>query len=123
MSKAGDATAKYWLEPVELARSRGFRATELTRLRATIIEHRHEFLEAWHAHFANPLNVQALSVEFVDASIRVILDDGREISAPLAWFPRLRDASDAQRGNWRLIGHGEASIGQTSMRTCRSTHC
>jgi hypothetical protein len=29
-----DATAKYWLEPVELARSRGFRATELTRLRA-----------------------------------------------------------------------------------------
>jgi hypothetical protein len=46
-----DATAKYWLDPVELARSRGFRATELTRLRATIIERRHEFLEAWHAHF------------------------------------------------------------------------
>ena len=56
---------------------------------------------------ANRLNVQALSVEFVDASIRVILDDGREISAPLAWFPRLRDASDAQRANCRLIGHGE----------------
>jgi hypothetical protein len=32
---------------------------------------------------ANRLDVQALSVEFVDASIRVILDDGREISAPL----------------------------------------
>jgi hypothetical protein len=56
---------------------------------------------------ANQLNVQALSVEFVDASIRVILDAGREISAPLAWFPRLRDASDAQRANWRLIGRGE----------------
>jgi hypothetical protein len=55
---------------------------------------------------ANRLDVQALSVEFVDASIRVILDDGREISAPLAWFPRLRAASDAQRANWRLIGHG-----------------
>jgi hypothetical protein len=37
---------------------------------------------------ANRLDAQALSVEFVDASIRVILDDGREISAPLAWFPR-----------------------------------
>jgi len=49
--ESGDATAKYWLEPVELARSRGFRASELTRLRATIIEHRHEFLEAWRAHF------------------------------------------------------------------------
>ncbi len=49
--ESGDATAKYWLEPVELARSRGFRASELTRLRVTIIEHRQEFLEAWHAHF------------------------------------------------------------------------
>ncbi len=55
---------------------------------------------------ANRLNVQALSVEFVDASIRVILDMAGKI-APLAWFPRLREASDAQRANWRLIGHGE----------------
>ncbi len=49
--ESGDATAKHWLEPVELARPRGFRASELTRLRATIIEHSHEFLEARHAHF------------------------------------------------------------------------
>jgi Protein of unknown function (DUF2442) len=56
---------------------------------------------------ANRLNVQALSVEFVRASIRVILHDCREVSAPLAWLPRLRDASDAQRANWRLIGQGE----------------
>jgi hypothetical protein len=39
--------------------------------------------------------------------VRVTPADGREISAPLAWFPRLRDASDAQRANWRLIGHCE----------------
>jgi hypothetical protein len=50
---------------------------------------------------------RALNIEFVAASIRLILADGREISAPLAWFPRLRDASDAQRTNWRLIGQGE----------------
>ena len=49
--ESGEATAKYWLNPVELARSRGFRARDLTRLRATIIERRHEFLEAWNAHF------------------------------------------------------------------------
>ena len=30
--------------------------------------------------------------------------DGREIGVPLKWFPRLRDASPDQRGNWRLIG-------------------
>jgi hypothetical protein len=56
---------------------------------------------------ANRLDAQALNVEFVDASIRLILADGRDISAPLAWSPRLRDASDAQRANWRLIGRGE----------------
>ena len=44
-------TAKYWLSPVELARSQGFRPQELTRLRAIVIEHRQNFLEAWNAHF------------------------------------------------------------------------
>jgi hypothetical protein len=71
---------------------------------------------------ANRLDVQALSVEFVDASIRVILDDGREISAPLAWFPRLRDASDAQRANWRLIGRGEG-VHWPDLDEDVSTHC
>jgi hypothetical protein len=35
-----------------------------------------------------------------------VLADGREISVPLAWFPRLRDATVDQRRNWRLIGGG-----------------
>ena len=56
---------------------------------------------------ANRLSAQAVSVEFVDASLRIGLTDGREISAPIEWFPRLRDASPEQRGNWRLIGRGE----------------
>jgi hypothetical protein len=41
----------------------------------------------------------------VDA-LRAVLADGREISVPLAWFPRLRDATLEQRRNWRLIGGG-----------------
>ena len=49
--ESGDATAKFWLVPVALARSRGFRARDLTHLRAEIIERRQEFLEAWNAHF------------------------------------------------------------------------
>jgi hypothetical protein len=56
---------------------------------------------------ADRLSAQAVSVRFADESIRVVLTDGREISAPLAWFPRLPDASDEQRANWRLIGRGE----------------
>ena len=56
---------------------------------------------------ASRLSAQATSVEFLDASIRVALADGREVSVPIAWFPRLRDASPEQRANWRLIGRGE----------------
>jgi len=43
-------------------------------------------------------------VWFDSHMIHVRLLDGREISAPLEWFPRLRDASDEQRKRWRLIG-------------------
>jgi len=39
-------------------------------------------------------------------ALRVTLADGREIAVPLAWFPRLRDATPEQRGHWRLIGGG-----------------
>jgi hypothetical protein len=35
------------------------------------------------------------------------LEDGRSLTVPLEWFPRLRDASPEQRGHWRLIGPGE----------------
>lgn len=47
----GDKLAKYWLEPVELASSRRFRAHELTLLRSLVILHRERFLEAWNEHF------------------------------------------------------------------------
>ncbi len=34
------------------------------------------------------------------------LSDGREVSVPLEWYPRLRNATEKQRANWRLIGQG-----------------
>ena len=50
---------------------------------------------------------KAVDVSVSDMSLKVSLDDGREISVPLDWFPRLRDATPSQRANWRLIGTGE----------------
>ena len=50
--EAGGATAKFWLDPVDLASSRGFRAHELGRLRLAVIQHRLSFLQAWHDHFS-----------------------------------------------------------------------
>ena len=48
----------------------------------------------------------AVGVRFTKDSLVVALADGREVSAPLEWFPRLRDATAKQRKNWRLIGRG-----------------
>ncbi len=48
----------------------------------------------------------ASNVDFTSDSIHIILTDGREISAPLEWFPKLRNATVEQRNNWRLIGDG-----------------
>ena len=47
----GDKVAKYWLNPVNLAMSEGFRSHELTKGRALVIEHRALFLEKWNEHF------------------------------------------------------------------------
>jgi Protein of unknown function (DUF2442) len=48
----------------------------------------------------------AIDVAVKDDRLVVILADGRELAAPLTWFPRLLDATEKQRSNWRLIGHG-----------------
>ena len=49
----------------------------------------------------------AVEVTFSAYVFRVALEDGRELSIPLAWFPRLLRASPEQRRNWELIGRGE----------------
>ena len=48
----------------------------------------------------------AIDVSFTADTLHVVLADGREISAPLQWFPRLLNAKSEQRSNWELIGDG-----------------
>ncbi|MBF0588309.1 MAG: DUF2442 domain-containing protein [Magnetococcales bacterium] len=52
------------------------------------------------------LDPLAVDVSLSDEALHVTLADGREISAPLAWFPRLHNATQEQRQAWRLIGGG-----------------
>lgn len=47
------------------------------------------------------------SVAVTDDELIAELVDGRRISLPLAWYPRLLHATAQERSNWRLIGHGE----------------
>lgn len=48
-----EATAKFWLSPVALARSRGFAAQELTRIATLVAENRATFEERWNEHFGD----------------------------------------------------------------------
>lgn len=48
------------------------------------------------------ISVRATALEFDRAAMRVALDDGRALSVPLAWFPRLARATPEQRANWRI---------------------
>ena len=48
----------------------------------------------------------AVEVSCTNDSLRVVLADGREVAAPLVWFPRLQKATFKERKNWRLIGGG-----------------
>jgi hypothetical protein len=48
----------------------------------------------------------AQGVAVTKDTLRVDLSDGRTVSLPLAWFPRLVHASVSERNNWRLIGRG-----------------
>lgn len=52
-------------------------------------------------------NPRAQKVEVTEDELTVTLADGRRVSVPLAWFPRLLHASPAQRSNWQLLGDGE----------------
>jgi len=47
------------------------------------------------------------AVDITDDTLSVDLSDGRTISVPLAWYPRLLHGSVEERQNWRLIGKGE----------------
>ena len=51
--------------------------------------------------------VFASAVSFSEDAMTVLLDDGRTISVPLAWYPRLLAGTPEERMNFELIGDGE----------------
>lgn len=51
--------------------------------------------------------VSAQNVQVTEDALIVDLSDGRTVSVPLAWFPRLLHGNPEERSKWRLIGEGE----------------
>jgi hypothetical protein len=50
---------------------------------------------------------KALRLAVTEDALTLDLSDGRTVSAPLAWYPRLLHGNAKERNNWRLIGDGE----------------
>jgi hypothetical protein len=51
-------------------------------------------------------SARAIAVEVTQDELVVSLTNGRKIVVPLAWFPRLLHATEAQRNGWELLGDG-----------------
>ncbi len=62
-------------------------------------------------------------VSFEQDSLCVRLKDGRTISAPLAWFPRLFHATREQRQNWEIAAADTAYTGRKLTRTSAPRAC
>ncbi len=56
---------------------------------------------------ATEAGARATTVSVTDDALVVSLRDGRKVSAPLSWFPRLAKATPTQRSSWGLLGDGE----------------
>ena len=52
------------------------------------------------------LGERVADVSFTDEALCVSLRDGRKISVPLSWYPRLLKATPLQRNNWEIAGGG-----------------
>ena len=50
---------------------------------------------------------EATQVSVTDSALTVELADGRTLTVPLVWYPRLSHATFEERNHWRFIGRGE----------------
>lgn len=73
-----------------------------------IEQHQPLLLQHWHdSLILDSAALKATAVDVTDDSLVVELADGRSVSAPLAWYPRLFHATAAERTHSRLIASGE----------------
>ena len=103
-----DRIGKFWLDPVRLERSGGFERSETRRITRILKRDQESFLKSWRAYFSRDIGVPEVErVIVTEDALMAELADGRSISAPLDWYPRLAHATPEERDNWQLIGLGE----------------
>ena len=82
-------------------------------LRAILVVQPFEYISLDNFHILmsiSTIEIQPTLAERIyidDESLMIDLVDGRSISVPLEWYPRLLHGTPQERNNWRLIGRGE----------------
>jgi hypothetical protein len=54
----------------------------------------------------NIKEARASKIKITEEELIVFLDDGRTITVPLSWYPRLLNGTRAERNTWHFIGEG-----------------
>ncbi|SER23084.1 protein of unknown function [Nitrosomonas sp. Nm51] len=101
-----NSSAKFWLENPALARNLGFSAKELNKLHKLVQENQQHLLGHGMGILALSADERVKDVRFTDELLSVDLADGRTISVPILWYPRLLNATPQQRSNWEICGAG-----------------
>ena len=108
--ETAEKKAKFWLNPVRLVRHAAIMKQNFARSRESYGGTKpFSWENGMNTSVASEeTEVLARDVRFDEVDkMKVLLNDGREISVPIAWFPRLSRATDEQRRHWRFIGGGE----------------
>ncbi len=99
-------TARLWLSPLRVAFSLGFSRHELRRIERVASENEQKCLKAWNDYSEPRVGERITAVSISDDSLTIDLLDGRSLTVPLAWYPRLLHATEAHRSYFRIIGGG-----------------
>jgi len=92
--------------PMALADNRGFRGHELTDINKIVSTISSSSWRSGMSTLVERAEALAVDVSCSGDQLSVVLSDGRTVTVPLVWFPRLVGASEKQRADWELIGGG-----------------
>jgi hypothetical protein len=94
-----------WLNSISLASNLGFKPAEPGEIKRLVSANRAMLVKVCQGFIVNP-GSRVINVSSTDDLFVVELEDGRTISVPLAWFPRLLHASQKDRDDWQVAGGG-----------------
>lgn len=101
-----ELSAKFWLDPAGLVRNFGFTAHEVNTIQSLVETTGKSCWRLGMGILAVAADERVADVSFDQDALSVRLKDGRTISVPLAWYPRLFHATAEQRRNWKIAGGG-----------------